>query len=51
MRRGHLEVGVTETPKNPQVIIRGGVAMKAHIGNFARNRGGGVPVQKIGGYR
>ena len=36
-----MEVGVTETPKNPQVIIRGGVAMKAHIGNFARNRGGG----------
>ena len=51
MRGGRLEVRVAKAPKDPQVIIGGMAAMKAHIGNFARNRGGGVPVQKIGGYR
>jgi len=51
MRGDRLEVGVTKAAENPQVIIGGRAAMKMHIGDLARDGGGGVHVQKIGGYR
>jgi len=47
MRGGHLEVGVTKTPQNPQVIIGGRTARKAHVWDLASDIGGGVLVQKI----